>query len=52
VLEKVFFSSSKTQGRVIIEYSPATQQIQFPSAVISEIESTYNSDKEKPCIYP
>jgi len=40
VLEKVFFSSSKTQGRVIIEYSPATQQIQSPSAVISEIEST------------
>jgi len=39
VLEKAFFSS-KNQGRVIIEYSPATQQIQSPSAVISEIEST------------
>jgi len=35
-----FFPSSKNQGRVIIEYSPATQQIQSPSAVISEIEST------------
>ena len=40
VLKKSFFFFKKNQGRVIIEYSPATQQIQSPSAVISEIEST------------
>ena len=48
VLEKVLFFFKKNQGRVIIEYSPVTQQIQSPSAVISEIKSTLQFWQGKP----